>query len=153
MSNNAVVCISNNNKTIRLSVYSCKPNVFLTQLDKLISAFKNSGNSVDIDELVMALIETGFDLEAESSNSFTATDMTTNTLVNWAWLLDLESNTLHYWDVTAALNGMQETIEQDSISPLDYCNWLGSDAVEDYKSAVTNTKNNLTELGVTINNF
>jgi len=153
MSNNAVFCISNNDKTIRLTVYRCKPNVFLNQLDNLITVIKNNASSIDIDELVMALIENGFDLEAQSESSFTTSDMSTNTLVNWAWLLDLETNSLHYWDVTAAVNGMQETIEQESVGPLDYCNWLGSDAVADYKLAVTNSNNNLLELGITINNF
>ncbi len=153
MSNNAVFCISNSNKTVRLTVYRCKPNVFLTQLEKLLATIKNSGNEFEIDEMVMTLIENGFDLDAESNSRFTAQDMNTNTLVNWAWLLDLDKNSLHYWDVTAALNGMQQTIEQDSISPLDHCNWIGTDAVTDYKSAVTAIEGKLKEVGITIVNF
>ncbi|MFV2060274.1 MAG: hypothetical protein ACC653_06280 [Gammaproteobacteria bacterium] len=153
MSNNAVFCVSNNIKTIRLTVYRCKPNVFLTQLEKLLDSIGKNNNGFDIDAVVMALIENGFDLEAESAGSFTAPVMSTTTVVNWAWLLDLENNVLRYWDVTAALNGMQETIEQQSISPLDYCEWLGSDAVDDYKTAVTNSNNKLSDLGITIVNF
>ncbi|MFV1985171.1 MAG: hypothetical protein ACC657_16600 [Thiohalomonadales bacterium] len=149
MSNNAVFCISNNNKTVRLTVYRCKPNVFLKQLETTLC----NTNNFDIDELVMAFIENGFDLDAETSASFTPADMCTSSLVNWAWLLDTESKMLSYWDVTAALNGLLETIKQDSISPLEYSNWLGSDAVEDYKSQVRESENMLDDIGVIITNF
>jgi hypothetical protein len=153
MSNNAVFCISNNNKSVRLTVYRCKPNIFLNQLEKLLGSILNNGNDINIDELVEALIENGFDLDSENSENFTAADMCTSTLVNWAWLLDLENNTLKYWDVTAALNGMQDTIEQESISPMDFCNWIGSDAVADFKESVNASESKLKEIGITITNY
>jgi len=149
MSNNAVLCISNNNKTIRLTIYACKPAVFLMQFEK----FASSINDFDIDELVTLLLENGFDLDAETSLDFSAVDMCTSTLVNWAWLFDTENKTLSYWDVTAALNGIQETIEQDPISPLDFANWTKADAAEDYKSHVIESNEKLNNLGIKIINF
>jgi len=149
MSNNAVICISDNNKTVRLTVYACKPVVFLMLIEKFLSAVPSS----DIDELVMLFLDNGFELDAETSATFTPADMCTSTLVNWAWLLDTENKKLSYWDVTAALNGMQETIEQQSTSPLDYVNWMRSDAVDEYKSLVLEQQRKLNDIGVEIVNF
>ena len=149
MSNNAVLCISDNTKTVRLTAYSCKPAVLLIQLDNNLRAI----NSFDIDELVTSLLENGFDLDADTNAAFTPVDMCTNTLVNWAWLLDLENKTLKYWDVTAALNGLEETIREDSISPLDYLNWMSTDKVEEYKSIIVETEQKLKELDVSIVNY
>jgi len=149
MSNNAVFCISNNIKTVRVTVYRCKPNTFLLQLEHFLKGLAE----LDIDELVMVLLDNGFELDAESSGSFTAADMSTSRLVNWAWSLDLNTKELSYWDVTAALNGLQETIEQDSISPLDFSNWLASEAVEDYESQINDSKNKLNDIGINIAHF
>ncbi len=149
MSNNAVFCVSDNTKTIRLTVYRCKPNVFLAQLAQNLNAL----SEWNIDELVMLLLDNGFELDAETAGSFNPADMCTQLLVNWAWLLDLENKTLHYWDVTAALNGMLQTIEQSSISPMDYSHWLASDAIDDYETQVDDSKNKLQNSGVTIANF
>ncbi len=149
MSHNAVFCISNNSKTVRLTVYRCKPNVFLTQLERALTTV----SSFDIDDLAMYFIDNGFELDNDTSASFTAVDMCTHSLVNWAWLLDLDNKTLQYWDVTAALNGMQDTIEQNSISPLDYSNWLGSDAVEDFEFQVNASERKINNCGIEIKNF
>lgn len=149
MSNNAVFCITNKIKTIRLTVYRCKPDVFLLQLEKILKTLDNP----DIDELVIMLLDNGFDLDFETSAAYTADDMCTHTLVNWAWLLDLDNKTLSYWDVTAALNGILETIEQNSISPLDYANWLGRDVVEDFEFRINERKKNLENIGISIINF
>jgi len=149
MSNNAVFCVSNNIKTVRLTVYRCKPHTFLIELERMLSSI----NCFEVDELVMILIENGFELDAEFSSSFTPASMTTGVLVNWAWSLDLESKRLSYWDITAALNGIQDTIEQDSISPLDFSNWISSDAVTDYEAQVNESNSKLNELGIEIVNF
>ncbi len=149
MSNNAVFCISNNTKTVRLTVYRCKPNIFLMQLEKALTTV----SSLDVDDLVMYFIDNGFELDADTSASFNTADMCTNSLVNWAWLLDLDNKTLQYWDVTAALNGLQYTIGQNSISPLDYSNWLGSDVVDKYKSDIVSCENKLNNIGIKILNY
>jgi len=149
MSNNSVLCVTNNLKTVRLTVYACKPAVFLIQLDNNLRAT----SSFNIDELVTNLLENGFDLDAETSAAFTPADMCSDTIVNWAWLLDVENKTLKYWDVTAALNGIEETIKKESISPLDYLNWMSVDKVEDYKSIIVENEQKLKELGVEIVNF
>lgn len=149
MSTNAIFCISNTSRTVRLSAYRCKPTVFLTQL---IASLSEVGIS-DFDEIIMHLIDHGFELESESSTEFTAKDMNTSLLVNWAWLLNLNTNTLQYWDVTAALNSMQKIIEQESISPMDYSNWIANDAQQDYQNLMIKLHLKLKNLGITISHF
>ncbi|VAX00687.1 hypothetical protein MNBD_GAMMA22-2837 [hydrothermal vent metagenome] len=149
MSNNAVFCISDNTKTIRLTVYRCKPNIFLKQLTQSLNAL----DDLNVDNIVMYFLDNGFELDAETSSSFKPVNMCTPLLVNWAWLLDFESKILYYWDVTAALNGMQQTIEQSSISPMDYSEWIASEAVTDYQTQVKNSQSELHNVGITIAKF
>lgn len=74
--------------------------------------------------------------------------MITPLLINWAWLLDLKNKELKYWDVTAAVSGIEETISEPPLDPSDCLLWMPSSEKAEMEPALDEGIKSLKEIGV-----
>jgi len=156
MSTNAVLCITDNQSTIRLTKYRCKPASMLTLLERAIS----NAESLTLSAVVDSLKAIDFEIDVSQDGSeaifnsgFIAAQMQDSNIASWAWMLDLEAKTLSYWDVTACLDGMEQTVAGVAESPLDYLVWVGDSDKEELCWLFNQSDASLKTLGITLVNF
>lgn len=149
MSTNLVLCVSDENSTVRFTKYRCKPVMFLNLLGGLLETIP-SLILTDIEEL---LVKNGFEVEQTYDQEFAPAMMQPSLMVSWAWLLDVKNKELKYWDVTAVLDGMEKTVSGDSLSPLDCLQWMSGSEQKEMSDAVKEGIVSIQQSGVTVVNF
>jgi hypothetical protein len=149
MSTNLVLCVTNENTTVRLTRYRCKPVIFVNLLGSLLAEIA----TLELADVISILESNSFDIEESNDQSFTIDSMNTPTLINWAWLLDLKNKELKYWDVTAALSGLQETLSAPSLDPLDCLLWMNASEQVEMKSALNEGLEVIQKMGVSVVNY
>lgn len=149
MSTNLVLCVSDEDYTVRLTKYRCKPVMFLNLLGSLLAELP----SLVLTDVEEVLVNNGFEVEQTYDQEFSSFMMQSSLMVNWAWLLDVKNKELKYWDVTAALDGLDKMISGPSIDPLDCLQWMSISEQEEMSGAVTEGIHAVQKAGVTVVNY
>ena len=133
MSTNLVLCVTDENCTVRLTKYRCMPVMFLSLLGKLLTEIP-SLILTDIEEL---LVNNGFEVEQTYDQEFSAPMMHPSLMVSWVWLIDLRTKELKYWDVAAELDGLEKKISGDPENPLDYLQQMSLEEREETSATLS----------------
>ncbi|MCK5334787.1 MAG: hypothetical protein KAQ67_01430 [Gammaproteobacteria bacterium] len=149
MSTNLVLCVSDENTTVRLTKYRCKPAIFLNLLANLLADV----SLLVLEDVVAVLEKNGFEVEESFDDEFSAEKMNASLLVNWAWLLDLQNHELKYWDVTAALDGLSKVVSGPSLDPLDCLQWMGLSEQGEMTLALEESIKAIQKTGISVVNY
>ena len=158
MSTNAVICITDGNKTIRLTRYHSKPTVFLSLLITVLRKV----DRLTLDEVKSALLSEGFETdvqhavegrpEAKFNGPFQPGMMQASLPVNWAWLLDVAQQNLSYWGVMACQQGITDTVAGSAESPLACLDRIAAHEKDEMRASFMHSFGQLESLGIRIVN-